>query len=684
MNCFRGRKNETSDNRWYSRVIRTFALTLFIISPAAFRYVRDKFNKTLPCPSTFRKWYAESNLKCSPGILIEAMKTLKGMVDEANQTGRKIFVSLSFDEMAIRRHVQWLHEKKVWSGYIHVGKCLQNNKLPIASNVLVFMATILESNVSIPVAYYPIISLDSNEKREVLMEVVKELTKIGVGITNIVFDGLQTNFSMVHALGCSFSSENFKTFFVNPYNNSKIYVLLDACHMLKLIRNALGDLKSITDPIHGKIQWLFFERLEKFRTVSKFVTHRFNKRHIQYFRNRMNVRLATQTFSNAVATSMLHLLKIGVQQFQYCSATIKFILKMNTIFDIMNTKRVDAEQNFKSALNADNASEIFSFFDDMIPYLKSLKFKTKSCIDSKRKTGFLGFLINMHSVKQMYNDYVCSGLLSCLALFYHSQDTLETFFGRIRSLLGANDNPTLQQFQSAIRKLLFLNEVKASEFANCEDSLDILTVSSKRHALVTQNIHDNCEGSNEIDEDAENDVAISVANEMIREMEMNQNVALVNAELKSPEDSSIAFLAGAIEKKIEKCGFNCVFCMDVFRENEKIDGMFFDNMTTQIPCKSTYLICKYAHMHFDKYKDSKDFNYNIILASIKNSLVNENLFAHSFDHNEGYFHKKQYIETIIDEYIRLYGAYIARCLTLEQQQKLLRSQNKRNVIFLGQ
>lgn len=43
MDCFRGEKNQTSDNRWYSAVVRMFALTLFILSPAAYRFVRGKF-----------------------------------------------------------------------------------------------------------------------------------------------------------------------------------------------------------------------------------------------------------------------------------------------------------------------------------------------------------------------------------------------------------------------------------------------------------------------------------------------------------------------------------------------------------------------------------------------------------------------------------------------------------------
>lgn len=686
MDCFRGKRNQTSDNRWYSPVVRMFALTLFIFSPAAYRFVREKFNKTLPATSTFCRWYAESNLECQPGILKETINALRGLVN--TQTTKTLFASLSFDEVAIRKHLQWIHDKKKWSGYINYGKLLENNKLPLAHNVLVFMVTILDHNVSLPIAYYAITSLDATEKKLLLLDVLQQLSSIGVKITNIVFDGLSTNLAVANELGASFDLNDLKPFFINPSDGSKVYILLDACHMIKLIRNALGDLRFIKDPILGSIKWLYFEALERCRVNSKFVTNRMTKRHIQYFRNRMSVRLAVQTFSNSVCSSMKHLRAMGNKQFQKSLATIGFVDKMNKIFDVMNTKRVNDDQVFKSALNKNNANVIFSFFDEMLGYLKSLKFRRKLCIESRRKTGFLGFVINMCSIKLMYQEYVVPGLLTSLALFYHSQDPLESFFSRIRYLCGSNNNPTIQQFQSSIRKLLFFNEVKSSELANCEDSLNILTISSRK-----QNSHDHdsnfinfaLEAEISDENELEDDEATVVAEELLRETEQNQNGRAFDAKLNSLGDSSIAFFAGSIEKAIFRGRFCCAECLNIFRENEKIDGPFFDNNVTQKPCKSTFLICKCTHIFFDGYKDSEKFNYDSILKSIKDSIEFENLFENTdFDHEDGIYHKKMFVDAIIDEYIRMYGTYIARCITLEHQQKLLRSTNNRAVIFNGQ
>jgi len=43
-----------------------------------------------------------------------------------------------------------------------------------------------------------------------------------------------------------------KPYFTHPSNSDvKIFGVCDVCHMLKLIRNTLGDLKVLRDSSHG-------------------------------------------------------------------------------------------------------------------------------------------------------------------------------------------------------------------------------------------------------------------------------------------------------------------------------------------------------------------------------------------------------------------------------------------------
>lgn len=249
MNCFRGQRNQTENDRTYSVDVRKFALTMHHHSPRAYRYLREKFSNTLPHPSTLRKWFANSNINGEPGILVDAMKTLQNLSNDLKQSNKKLIISLSMDEVAIKCNVQWLHEQKRFSGFVTQPK--QNGEIPIAKNALVFMATVMGENVSIPIAYYLVAGLNGIERAGLLSGILVELHKIEVVVMNIVFDGLIANFTMCELLGASFKLENLVAHITHRADGSKVYILLDACHMLKLIRSTLGDYGKLQDPEQG-------------------------------------------------------------------------------------------------------------------------------------------------------------------------------------------------------------------------------------------------------------------------------------------------------------------------------------------------------------------------------------------------------------------------------------------------
>lgn len=66
-------------------------------------------------------------------MLIEAMKTLKNVAMKLKAEGKQLVGTLSFDEMAIRRHAQYDHQKKQYSGLIHYGKRNDDGTVPLAN-----------------------------------------------------------------------------------------------------------------------------------------------------------------------------------------------------------------------------------------------------------------------------------------------------------------------------------------------------------------------------------------------------------------------------------------------------------------------------------------------------------------------------------------------------------------------
>ena len=103
-----------------------------------------------------------------------------------------------------------------------------------------------------------------------------------------------------------------KTWFSHPDDpQSKIHVIFDICHMLKLVRNLLGDTKELQVHQNGcvkRIQWKYIEALNNVQeNLGLSLANKLRKKHLLFFRNKMKVSLAAQTLSSSVATAIDYL-----------------------------------------------------------------------------------------------------------------------------------------------------------------------------------------------------------------------------------------------------------------------------------------------------------------------------------------------------------------------------------------
>ncbi|KAG8223041.1 hypothetical protein J437_LFUL006055, partial [Ladona fulva] len=219
--------------------LMTFALTLNFYSPKAYNYVRDKFNASLPHPSTLRRRC--STVKVSTGFTYEILPTLQRIAREKHPA--TVLGALSMDEMAIRRHVEW--DGKGFSGYIDYGTGLDSDDLPVAKEALTFMLTAVNGQWKLPVGYFFIKGLDATERANLVRQALDFLKESGVMVVSLTFDGTSCNFAMAAALGVNLKVGGLRTHFL--YDDRRIYVLLDPSHMLKLVRNALASERYFID-----------------------------------------------------------------------------------------------------------------------------------------------------------------------------------------------------------------------------------------------------------------------------------------------------------------------------------------------------------------------------------------------------------------------------------------------------
>lgn len=204
------------------------------------------------------------------------------------------------------------------------------------------------------------------------------------------------------------------------------------------------------------------------------VGNKIRKNHINYSNQKMKVKLAAQTFSKSVADALSYAKKEH-KQFYGCEATIKFIETINDAFDILNSRNLTA-YGFKKGLTTSNSAEIFAKMSKISDYISELRVNkdgTTKVVDTRFRTGFVGFLVAMQSYKGLFQEYVLkTARLNFLLAYKFSQDHLETLFSIIRSKNGYNDSPNTVQFQSTFKRLLVQHEIRGSINTNCKDWSD--------------------------------------------------------------------------------------------------------------------------------------------------------------------------------------------------------------------
>lgn len=426
-------------NKVYSPELRSFALTLHYYSPKAYNYVREKFECALPHPKTLYKWY--TSIDGNPGFNLEALKSIEERCKAVNYP---LFGAVIFDEMDIKSEVERVGSKVY--GMIDFGEMEKyitiDNSNKLAKQVLMFTVVCINGSWKIPFAYFFIDSLKTDKKKLLILKSIELLHASGLNVASLTFDGASVNMSVMKELTGFHIDEknennNFQTYFVHPITKEKVFIFLDPSHMLKLVRNCLGDFRTIIAE-DGEVSWKYFEELHTIQeNEGLHLANKLRNKHLNYQKQKMKVRLAAQLFSNSVADALMVLKNMNISSFKNSTATIRFINLFNDLFDIMNTKNLK-NSHFKKPLqncvqneNQQNHNQIiFEKLLECEKYIFNLKAKTQKLIFSKRKVGFLGFLICIYSLQQLYRE-LCENkkLLKFIPSYKMSQDHIELLFG---------------------------------------------------------------------------------------------------------------------------------------------------------------------------------------------------------------------------------------------------------------
>ena len=292
-------------------------------------------------------------MSCEPGFL---QKPLEHVADKVSE--RHGDCSILLDEMRIRKQIQWVRKNERFVGHVDYGTVKDEKAETEATNALVFMAAGLQQPWFVPIAYILTHCLDEDFLKQLRLEAITKVSEKGGDVHGVVFDGAPKKLAMAQKLGCDIA--NCDGSFNHPFREGKIHVILDICPMLNLTRNYPAHMGSFFNSSGGRISWEYITVLHKVQQED--------------------------------------LRNLKLQRVKDSKATSDFILLINDMFDILNSKSKVGKNNRKP-ITKENSADIVSFCNDGIDMLKSLKDQSRvSLAKSPRKIFVIGFCISALSI----------------------------------------------------------------------------------------------------------------------------------------------------------------------------------------------------------------------------------------------------------------------------------------------
>lgn len=697
----------------YPPELRKFALTLHFYSPAAYKYLREVFAQNLPHPNTLFRWY--QNVDAQPGFTEEAFLRL---ADKAKMSSEPLLCSLVVDEMSIRQQKTWTGRK--FEGLVDLGIGHDDSDLK-ATQAYVFILVSLNQAWTLPVAYFFIHSLTGEMKSNMILLTLQKCHNIGVKIVSLTFDGCKTNINCMTALGCNLENkENMQTIFSHPCGGYEIAVFLDACHMVKLMRNLLEAQKCIYDAEDKEIKWDLILALHNLQEENSLhLANKLSSRHIHFRNEIMKVKLASQLLSNSVAKAIEFCdKKLHIEKFADSDATTKFIKMINDLFDILNTRNLE-DFGYNTPLNEKNAGKILKLCADAKKYLLSLTTKVmykKTKIFNKEKrvvyetkkvplyqcranTGVIGLLTCINSLEHLYSTLIQTKTLLFLITYKLSQDHVELFFGKIRSLGGHNNNPNTRQFKSAYKKLLAHLELSKKFSGNCLP-LESIPILNSGESIAK--INNTTNGTRREDEDEENISKTFLqnrSNQKTIEENYDRNCnhlaeRLVSEQNTDVTDQIVGYISGFVVYHLVK-KINCDDCKNHLLATEKewfhklvdikdVGGLCYAS-------KDVYLICSKSEniiRHYIKLSGGKSllrqYDGQYLTMKILRSLVNVTLFTNIDAHTRNQFnHMYELTKATVRKYVDVRLHYICKKENIDKKISSKRQVYNKLNLFQG-
>ena len=455
---------------------KEIALSLYYMGPKSYRFLRTIIR--LPSMSTLQKFINLIQIKT--GFNEDIFHLLKMKTLSMNNDEKKCI--LLMDEISLKEGIQYSeHEDKIF-GLVDYGG--ENYTKTQANCALVLMLRGINTKWKEQIAYF----LGHNSiSRKSLVSIIENSMKF-IKATGLNLMGITTD------QGSNFSSL-FKSFGGTceyPYaeiNNDKILIFNDVPHLLKSTRNILYNGYRI-ETEEGIVDWKHIETCFQINNTNNFnMIPKISNNHIYIpkFGGKMKVSYASQVFSHSMSAAI----KTSIDQDlmdKDAQATQIFCLKMNDLFDILNSNTILNSYYYKKAihLNTNWASDLEQFRT----WINSLKVVNREGVDKTKLFKCLnGWKQSILATIEIANKCLSKSFKWILTRNL-CQDPLENLFGNIRQRGGLNYKTDCFHFRSHYKQLYFINIMKPPSNSNCQFSEcpKLIHASNSKFSFDTPNL----------------------------------------------------------------------------------------------------------------------------------------------------------------------------------------------------
>ena len=252
-------KNKDSHDVQYSQEIKQFAMTLHYYSPKSYEFACNFL--ALPHPSSLCAWHASAD--CNPGYLTNGFN----MIGAAAKKQTWMKVVLIVDAMTLHKGTVWDTTSRQYVGHVDYGMAVPEAPDELATKALVFLVVGMTGHFKHPICYVLQDKCTAIVQAQLIKDCISLLHGVDLQVLAVVIDGSFTNQSTAKHLCCKMKVSHIQPWFHHPHlPNYKVHVVLDICHMIKLMWNLLADCKVICSENNDhteEIEWSYIEQLNQ-------------------------------------------------------------------------------------------------------------------------------------------------------------------------------------------------------------------------------------------------------------------------------------------------------------------------------------------------------------------------------------------------------------------------------------